>query len=157
MEIEAKFSFRDAAAFETWLGRYRLGPFSLLHPRTIEVSDDYLDSANYACLRAGYACRLRRHAGGWTATLKSLADVAPGDASGVRRRDELEVELTTPDSADASADAHGQDVAAWQQPGAWPESPARDLALRLLQGASLRHLATLRQERHERDVRDGVR
>ncbi|HLZ70985.1 MAG TPA: CHAD domain-containing protein [Dehalococcoidia bacterium] len=157
METEAKFSFRDAAAFEAWLGRSRLGPFSLNRPRSVSVVDVYLDGEDFACLRGGYACRIRRQGGGLTATLKSLGDRGPAPAAGVRRRDEFEVELAVSDGASAGAAPATIDLPQWLQPEAWPGSAARTLALRLLAGARLRPIASVRQERHERDICEGTR
>jgi len=160
MEIEAKFSFRNGAAFTAWLERDQLGPFTLRRPRTLTVIDHYLDSDDFVCLRAGYACRVRRHAVRFTATLKSLADSAPSSAAAVRHREELEVDLAAlPDADGENTESRTErpDLAAWQQPLAWPESAARTLALRLLDGLQLRRLATVRQQRHERDLCDGRR
>lgn len=151
MEIEAKFSFLDDAAFNAWLERDRLGPYVLEPPRLTRVLDCYLDTATYDCLAAGYACRVRTADGREVATLKSLADAVPG-SDGVRRRDELEVELAPgADDADVRPGCPAPDR---QQPAAWPESPARALALRLTDSRPLLVLTKLRQERFERDVRD---
>lgn len=151
MEIEAKFSFLDEAAFNAWLERERLGPYTLGAARLARVLDRYLDTAAYDCLAAGYACRVRIADGHVIVTLKSLADAVPGD-DGVRRRDELEVELA-PDADDADV-RPGCPAPDSQQPAAWPESPARTLALQLTDARPLLVLTELRQERHERDVRD---
>jgi CHAD domain-containing protein len=150
MEIEAKFSFSDPAAFDAWLARPRLGPFALGPARLLHLSDSYLDTDDRACLAQGYACRVRLQGDRAIATLKSLADQQEG-GDGVRRRDEQEVDLPAPPFA--APTRPGETAPAWQQPDAWPEGPARALALRLSSGRPLRGLATLWQERHERPVR----
>ncbi len=148
MEVEAKFSFRTARAFADWLGRDRLGPFALRHPRTQTVVDTYLDTPAFACLRAGYACRVRLHGGRVTATLKSLADLSGVAAPAVRSRDEAEVDLLVGFEQVPPQALH---------PARWPKSRARTLAQRFAAGEPLRRIAAIRQERHEREIRDGAR
>ena len=153
MEIEAKFSFSEPSAFAGWLTRPRLGPFALGPARLLRLTDSYLDTDDRACLRQGYACRVRLEGERAIATLKSLEDQQQG-GDGVRRRDEQEVDLPAPPSA--APTTPGEIAPDWQQPNAWPEGPARALALRLSGGRLLRGLATLWQERHERPVRDAA-
>ncbi|HZQ36603.1 MAG TPA: CHAD domain-containing protein [Dehalococcoidia bacterium] len=155
MEVEAKYSFRNPAAFTEWLGRDQLGPFALRRSRTVGVVDLYLDSADFGCLRGGYACRVRRHPGGTRVTLKSIADAGVATAVAVRRREELEVDLPA-----AGVGAGGDETALPDerlQPALWPESEARTLARRLVGSSPMRRLASISQERHERDVCDGPR
>jgi CHAD domain-containing protein len=156
VEIEAKFSFRDQSAFAGWLtsptlGRFKLGPARLMH-----TADEYVDSAGQACLRGGYACRLRSSGMSVVATLKSLADSSEAALGAVRRRTELEAPLQPPRTALRPA-ASGEAAPAWQQPAQWPPSEARTLALRLLAGEPLGHLAWIWQERYERALLDGER
>jgi CHAD domain-containing protein len=159
METEAKFSFQDEAAFKVWLGRSTLGPFALGPERVRQVVDHYLDSRERACLAQGYACRVRLSDGRAVVTLKSLADMDGAGNPSVRRREELEVTLeSVPEGVDVPVDAApGDRWPAGLQPDAWPESEARSLALRLLGGAPLCRLVSLRQERHERELQDRER
>src|SRR5438270_11740219 len=78
METEAKFSFREPAAFDGWRRRFTLGPFILGSERTVHVVDTYVDGPGHECLAAGYACRIRHAGARYVATLKSLADAEPG-------------------------------------------------------------------------------
>jgi len=155
MEIEAKFSFCDEGTFWPWRTREDLGSFSLGPMHLSHVVDEYVDSAGRDLQMAGYSCRLRGAGGRVIVTLKSLADASPAGEEGVRRREELEVVLP---GGQVEPAAGGSDPSpAWQQPAAWPESEARELALRLLDGEPLRHLTALEQDRWERPVLDGDR
>ena len=148
MEVEAKFSIPDRVMFERLhqvreLVGYRLEPAGLKWMR-----DRYVDTDGRAILQAGYACRLRlvgtdldlvdesgaaRSApGSYIATLKGLGGADA--SSGIHQRAEYEVPV---DGADLNT---------------WPDSPARDLALRLCEARSLVELLSLVQERHLRLV-----
>jgi len=152
MEIEAKFSFRTVAAFEEWRSVEALGPFSLGAERIQDVVDEYLDTGSRDCMNGGYACRIRRSGGTVVATLKSLADADPGGEPGVRRREELEVQLDAPAESMPGRVQTGDATPDWQQPHAWPDSDARSLAVALVYARPLRHLVTIQQRRHERYV-----
>lgn len=128
MEVEAKYSIPDRVTFdrlrqlEEWVG-YRLEPAGVKR-----VHDRYLDTDDRAIMRAGYACRVRLRGQDCIATLKGLGGAEA--ASGIHHRAEYEVSVDHDD------------------PTAWPESRARDLALQLSGGRQLHELFTLNQERH---------
>ena len=128
MEVEAKFSIPDLVTFdrlrqlEEWVG-YRLESAGVKR-----VHDRYLDTDDRAIMRAGYACRVRLKGQDCIATLKGLGGVDA--ASGIHHRAEYEVSVDQDD------------------PTAWPESRARDLALQLSGGRRLHELFALNQERH---------
>lgn len=137
MEIEAKLSISDRSTFDRLCQLAALAGYHLEMGRVTQVHDRYLDTADRAILRAGYACRVRRKGPVHVATLKGLGG-ADAD-SGIHQRAEYEV----PVDDDA--------------PMTWPASPARDLALRLSGGRLLRELFSLRQERHVRLLYQGTR
>src|SRR6266576_3605341 len=56
--------------------------------RSTQLEDRYLDTADGAMARAGFACRLRQTAKGTTVSVKSTA--RRPDGSGFHRREELE-------------------------------------------------------------------
>ena len=130
MEIEAKFSVPDDETFQRLLELPALAGFDLGETSVEELIDRYLDTDGRAIQTAGYACRLRRQADGYVATLKGLG----GAAGAVHRRIEHEVDLSKP--------LYPQD---------WPPSAARNLALRLCGREPLedptRHVMTPRQNR----------
>lgn len=130
MEVEVKFSIPDRETFDQlvqldeWAG-YRLESVGIKR-----VRDSYFDTDDRAILNAGFACRVREVEGNRIATLKGLGGV---DAeSGIHQREEHEVPVELDD------------------PRTWPDSPARDLALRLTIGRPLTELFSLSQERHIR-------
>lgn len=137
MEIEAKFALPNRQAYRELLRLRSLAGFTLIPTAVAQVADRYFDTADGRLLAAGYTCRLRTEGGAVLATLKGLG--AAQDA--IHHRDEQEVQLTTwtPDVT------------------AWPASPARDLALKLTEGAALQPLFDLAQQRHRADVLDGAR
>lgn len=135
MEIESKYSVADAAAFARWRAVTQLGAYALGAEKTQEVVDYYFDTPQWAFGRNGYACRLREKAGQWRATLKSLAQATPPDQAAVHQRLEYEVA-----------------VAPQALPTDWPASPARELALRLLEEEPWQLLCVIRQRRHIRPV-----
>ena len=137
MEVEAKFAVPDRKTFLRLAAQRSLAGYTLAHTRSVEVHDQYLDTADGRLYAAGYSCRLRREPDKVIATLKGL-----GDAAGaVHQRDEQEVQLPewVPD------------------PAAWPAGPARELALRLTGGTPLQPLFELSQLRARSDVMDGER
>jgi inorganic triphosphatase YgiF len=138
MEIEAKYSVPDRATFERLLGLRVLGDYALRDSGLEQLTDHYLDTPGRSVERGGYALRLRQAAeqDEWLATLKSLG----GAEGALHRREELEV-----------------GVPAMALPAAWPESPARELALRLAAGEPLAELFDLEQTRHRRAVLAGER
>ena len=137
MEVEAKFAVPDRRTFLRLAALRSPAGYTLVDTRSVQVADQYLDTADGRLYAAGYSCRLRREPDKVIATLKGL-----GDAGGaVHQRDEQEVEL--PEWA--------------PDPAAWPAGPARDLALRLTGGAPLQPLFELKQIRTRSEVMDGPR
>lgn len=138
MEVEVKYSVPDRAAFDRLLALPALGGYALRPIESEQVVDSYLDTPSRALERGGYALRLRQSPAqtAWLATLKGL-----GGASGaLHQREEVET-----------------DVPARLLPAAWPESPARELALRLAGAEPLDELFSLEQNRHRRQVWSGER
>lgn len=132
MEIEAKFSIADQATFQRLIEVQQLAGYGLSPARLKQNHDQYLDTADSAFLRRGFACRLRLdEGGGRVLTLKSLTP--PQGALHVRQ----ELEVALPPLA-------GLDMAAW------PASDAAALAQEIGRGQPLRLLFDLRQERHQR-------
>jgi CHAD domain-containing protein len=99
----------------------------------VQVEDRYLDTADGALGRAGWAARLRH---GSAKTLLSVKSTTPPTGA-LHRREELE------GPADLSLD-----------PRAWPPSPARSLVLDHIGRAPLRELVTIRQQRRTRTLAD---
>jgi CHAD domain-containing protein len=136
MEIEAKFSVSDRATFDRLRQLTELAGYRLEWVGVKRIHDRYLDTKDRAILRAGYACRVRHKRSdpeaveeeNYVATLKGLGGADAN--SGIHQRTEYEVQV------------HNGD------PMMWPESPARDLVLRLSGGQQLYELCSLRQERH---------
>lgn len=132
MEIEAKFSIPDRAVFQRLLQIEALAGFGLGAPRRKALHDQYLDTADGALLRGGYACRVRLEGdGGRLLTLKSLT---PAEG-GIHAREELEARLPLHAGLDIDQ---------------WPASDAAGLARRLSGGQPLALLFELRQERYVR-------
>ncbi len=138
-EIEAKFAIPDEPTFRRLLEVGELGPFRLEVGPTQEVYDRYRDTLERDILRGNYACRLRLKGEKRIVTLKGLG----GAEGAIHQRAEYEVILTDTDKGDGPLD--------------WPPGPARDLALRLGQGAPLHDLFALRQVRHIRTLYDHAR
>ncbi|MBX7235465.1 MAG: CHAD domain-containing protein [Caldilineales bacterium] len=103
----------------------RLGPFALGEYETRPVEDAYYDAAGLL-LAAGYACRYRQTETGGGIELKSLA---PADGH-LHRRSELHAATDQP-----------------THPSAWPDGPARQLALAVVGEQALQRLFTIRQTR----------
>lgn len=137
MEIEAKFAIPDRTVYRRLARLRSLGRFALRPARVGQVADRYFDTADGRLRAAGFACRLRAEGDVIVATLKGLG----GATGAVHRRAEEEVRL-----AQWSAD-----------PAAWPDSPARTLALELAAGAPLLPLFDLTQRRTRADLLDGER
>ncbi len=132
-EVELKYRVGDLAAAERMFDTERLGPFSggAGRARSIQLEDRYVDTADGALARAGFAVRLRQAGGETLVSVKSLAHTdGPG---GSVRRDELE----------GPADR----VAA---PADWPNSDARALVLEHAGDAPLVERVTIRQLRRKR-------
>jgi CHAD domain-containing protein len=149
LELELKYSLSSEQAFQQLLEATALGAFRLEPVETLEVYDRYLDTADQALLKAGYACRLRREydssrrredarlprgdGGRYLATVKGQ-----GDARGAFHQ-RLEHEVTLPEPL---------------PPEDWPPGPARDLVLGLCREHPLLPLFDATQERYRRCVYD---
>ena len=132
-ELELKYRVGDLAAAERVLAADRLGPFTgaAAGPRATQLEDRYVDTADGALARAGFAVRLRQKGGETIVSVKSLAYVeGPG---GAMSREELE------GPADRVA-----------PPSDWPASDARALVLEHAGDAPLVERVTIRQLRRVR-------
>ena len=127
----------DLAAAERYLVAEEIGAFTgTAAARSSQFEDRYVDTADGALTRAGFAVRVRQSGRGTVVSVKSLSrSEGPG---GAVRREELE------GPADRTAG-----------PLEWPASDARSLVLELAGDAPLLELVTIRQLRRKRIVRDG--
>jgi CHAD domain-containing protein len=136
-EVELKYRVVDLAAAERYLAADEIGPFSgSAAPRSTQLEDRYVDTADGALGKAGFAVRLRQSGKGTIVSVKSLERT--NGSGGATRRQELE------GPADRTAG-----------PLEWPASDARSLVLELAGDAPLVELVTIRQLRRKRIVRDG--
>jgi CHAD domain-containing protein len=138
-EIELKYRVGDLAAGERVLAAERLGPFTggAAGARSTQLEDRYVDTADGALARAGFAVRLRQARGATVVSVKSLAH---GDGPGGSvRREELE------GPADRVA-----------PPVDWPASDARSLVLEHAGDAPLVERVTIRQLRRKRQLRSAA-
>jgi CHAD domain-containing protein len=137
VEVELKYRVVDLAAAERYLVAEEIGAFGgASAPRSSQFEDRYVDTADGAMAKAGFAVRVRQSGRGTVVSVKSLARTeGPG---GSVRREELE------GPADRTAGPLG-----------WPASDARSLVLELAGDAPLVELVTIRQLRRKRLVRDG--
>jgi CHAD domain-containing protein len=135
-EVELKYRVADVAAAERVLAADRLGPFSggAGRARATQLEDRYVDTADGALARAGYAVRLRQAGGETLVTVKSRSHTDGPDGS--IRREELE------GPADRVA-----------PPVDWPASDARALVLEHAGDAPLVEQVTIRQLRRVRQLR----
>lgn len=134
VEVELKYRLLEPAAGDRYLLADDLGGFRPITPvRSTQLEDRYLDTADGALARAGFAARLRQTARGTTVSVKSTAR-RPSNAP-AHRREELE------GPADRTA-----------QPRDWPPSDARSLVLELCGDAPLVELVTIRQLRRKRQL-----
>lgn len=138
VEIEIKYAISDPAVLHALLELRRLGEYGLRPTGEVHVVDHYLDTADRALRRGGYACRLREGEGGrrWRLTVKGLG----GAEGALHQREEHECDVP-PRSTLAD----------------WPEGPACDIVTRLSDGRPLTELFTLRQLRASRAVEHGDR
>lgn len=134
IEVELKYRVADAAAAARFAGARTMGPFRAAgRARQVQVEDRYLDTADGALGRAGWAVRLRR---GPAMTILSVKSTTPA-TDALHRREELE------GPADLSLDPH-----------AWPPSAARSLVLEHAGDAPLLEIVTIRQLRRTRTLAD---
>jgi CHAD domain-containing protein len=137
MEVELKYRVEDLAAAERYLVAEQIGSFSGgSAARASQFEDRYVDTADGAMARAGFAVRLRRSGRDTAVSVKAL-ERTEGSGGSVRRE-----ELEGP--ADRTAG-----------PLEWPASDARSLVLELAGDAPLVEVVTIRQLRRKRIVRDG--
>lgn len=137
IEVELKYRVVDLAAAERYLVADEIGSFTgSAAARSSQFEDHYVDTADGAIARAGYAVRIRQTGRGTVVSVKSLARTE--GAGGSVRREELE------GPADRTVG-----------PLEWPASDARSLVLELAGDAPLVELVTIRQLRRKRVVRDG--
>jgi CHAD domain-containing protein len=137
IEVELKYRVVDLAAAERYLAAEEIGTFTgTAAPRSSQFEDRYVDTADGAMAKAGFAVRLRQSGRGTIVSIKSIARTE--GAGGAMRREELE----------------GPAVRT-AGPLEWPASDARSLVLELAGDAPLLELVTIRQLRRKRIVRDG--
>ena len=137
IEVELKYRVVDLAAAERYLAAEEIGTFTgTAAPRSSQFEDRYVDTADGAMAKSGFAVRLRQSGRGTIVSIKSIARTE--GAGGAMRREELE------GPADRTAG-----------PLEWPASDARSLVLELAGDAPLLELVTIRQLRRKRIVRDG--
>ncbi len=138
VEVELKYRVVDLAAAERYLAAEEIGAFSgTAALRSTQLEDRYVDTADGALGRAGFAVRLRQSGRGTIVSVKGTERTE--GAGGAMRRQELE------GPADRTAG-----------PIDWPASDARSLVLELAGDAPLLELVTIRQLRRKRIVRDGT-
>jgi CHAD domain-containing protein len=135
IEIEMKFEVAAPGGGDRYLVAPELGPFTPSGPvSSIRVEDRYVDSADWALARAGFAARMRKTSRGSEISLKAL------NTSGGRlqRREEIE----------GPTDAH-------LNPRDWPASHARNVVLELCGDETLVEMLTIRQLRRLRTLKAG--
>ena len=137
IEMELKYRVLDLTAAERYLTAATIGPFTgASQARSTQLEDRYVDTADRAMERAGFAARLRTSGSGVIVSVKSRSRrEGPGGAVG---REELE------GPADRTAG-----------PSDWPPSDARSLVMELAGDAPLVEVVTIRQLRRKRQLRDG--
>ena len=135
VELELKYRVTDLAAAERYLAVEAIGPFTPASAvRSSQLEDRYVDTADGALARAGFAARVRASGRETLVTVKSLSrSTGPG---GAMRREELE------GPADRTLG-----------PLDWPASDARSLVLELAGDAPLLELVTIRQLRRTRQLK----
>jgi inorganic triphosphatase YgiF len=139
LELELKYRADGEESLRALTAIDRLGAVELGAPRPVDEVDRYLDTPSGDLSRARWACRLRTRERRTIVSLKGPAQHEPGDA--LHRRPEVE-----------GPAGSGLD------PAAWPDSPARDLLMRLSGGAQpLAERVALQQRRTEREARLGGR
>ncbi len=131
IEVELKYDVTDRAALDRLLAAGDVAGFSGGEWREALVEDRYVDTADRAVERAGYAARIRVRGDRTVVGIKSLT---PPDGA-LHRREEIEAPA-----------GDGLD------PRSWPESDARDLLLRMIGDRSLGERFLVRQRRRVREV-----
>jgi CHAD domain-containing protein len=134
VEVELKYRLREESAGDRYLSAEDIAGFHPISPvRSTQLEDRYLDTADGALARAGFAARLRQTAKGTTVSVKSIA--RRNGSGATHRREELE------GPADRTAG-----------PRDWPHSDARSLILEQCGDAPLVELVTIRQLRRKRKL-----
>ncbi len=131
VEHELKYRVQDRRRAEALLAAADLAGLPAAgSPTMVHMEDRYVDTADGALARAGYAARLRHEPGATIISVKALAR-GTSRLAALHRREELEgpAERATP-------------------PVDWPPSPARSLILELCGDAPLVEVVTVRQLRH---------
>ena len=137
IEVELKYRVADIATAEGYLLADKIGPFLTgTAARAIQFEDRYVDTADGAMSRAGFAVRIRQGGRGTILSIKA-ARATEGPGGSVRRQ-----EVEGP--ADATT-----------APLEWPESDARALLLEIAGIAPLVEIVTIRQVRRKRLTSDG--
>ena len=135
IEVEMKFEVTAAGSGDRYLVAPELGPFTPGGPvDSIRVEDRYVDSADWALARAGFAARMRKTSRGTEISLKAV-NVSGGR---LQRREEIE------GPTDAGL-----------VPRDWPGSHARDVVLELCGDKPLAEILTIRQLRRVRPLKAG--
>jgi len=139
VEVELKYRVVEPTAGDRYLVADDIAGFVPSSAvRSSQVEDRYIDTADGALARAGFAARLRQTAKGTTVAVKSAVRRLNG--GNVHRREELE--------GPADRTAHPRD---------WPPSDARSLILEQCGDAPLVEVVTIRQLRRKRLLRaDGT-
>lgn len=136
IEVEMKYEVSTPGGGDRYLVAPELGPFTPDgQVRSVRVEDRYVDSADWALARAGFATRLRKTSRGTEIGLK--AHTASGGR--LQRREEIE----------GPADEE-------LVPAGWPASQARTVILELCGDEPLVELLTVRQLRRVRPLQAGA-
>ena len=137
VEIELKYRVLDLGAVERYLTAATIGSFTgASQARSTQMEDRYVDTADGAMQRAGFAVRMRSSGSGVIVSVKSRSQRE--GAGGAVGREELE------GPADRTSG-----------PSDWPPSDARSLVMELAGDAPLVEVVTIRQLRRKRQLRDG--
>ena len=136
IEVEMKYEVATAGGGDRYLVAPELGPFTPDGPVTsVRVEDRYVDSADWALARAGFATRLRKTSRGTEIGLKAQN----ASRGRLQRREEIE----------GPADEE-------LVPAGWPASQARTVILELCGDEPLVELLTVRQLRRVRPLQAGA-
>lgn len=136
IEVEMKYEVTTPGGGDRYLVAPELGPFTPDGAvKSVRVEDRYVDSADWALARAGFAARLRKTSRGIEISLKAQ------NASDGRLQRREEIEGPADDGL---------------IPADWPHSRARTVVLELCGDAALSELLTIRQLRRVRALQAGA-
>ena len=136
VEVEMKYGVASPGAADRYLVAPELGQFVPDgQVDSVRVEDRYVDTADWALTRAGFAARIRRTAGGIEIGLKAQN----ASRGRLQRREEIE----------GPADAN-------LVPADWPASHARNVVMELCGDEPLVELLTIRQLRRVKMLRSGA-